>query len=846
MGDVRVIGPAGITKVADADDVAANGLPAGYRVATAAESEQLDLERDYGGAAGAAGALATGVGKGLTVGLTDIAIAELVPGGREYLQAQEKLNPGLRTAGEVAGGTAALFIPGGQGGLLARGARAVSSPARMALRAGQAVEGGVAATRAGRLAGMAAGGAVEGALYGAAEAASEASIYDTELTGEHLLSSIGYSALIGGGASFGLGAAGRLLGKTGQGASSALSKAMRSVDGQPGRFAKALGTIADVSSGAPVGTTAKYLGDPDLVRLAQNAPEEIARQEVRALDSLEKVQNSLERYRQLYSGGMKGAEVGRKIATGNERATMEAARGWADDMAAKLDDIKASPGVANKGVKKLQDDLAALRNTIEGGGGNRQTFMALDDFKRQLGRTAYGKIKAGKGGSQGALFKILDDAYDGPTGVRKLLENDGLWGDAAKMQAAVNEAWTPFIQKGFETGIPRKLARSYSGTKGLTARRFDRKSAAALIRNLDAPENAQVKEFLREFIDDGKRFAEVAKRNRGTLGELDRGTNLAGAFDEVADAMGRVTEAKSAAEELAKLQQLDGQSGVAAGALAYAVGGIGGAGLMGAYGALRSPHSLVTKWMATKQLADAASTKLAKHSAGLFDMAAPMGRQGAQAADRPKDPRGKAKKAADRAAYIAKNSEAVRAELADGMSGISDHAPLAAGAAVAKAMLAHEHLASVAPRGFRGAPPHRDEAQKFLRRIEAIEDPGVVMRDIAKGKVSPQALETIQATRPAIFEQMRMDAAEQMADLAEQGKRLPYSQRVRLGLVFGLPSDGTIDPETLAMIHASYAASAEMQEEQQDATGGAPNHVPDMAAAFRTESERMSAESEAA
>lgn len=197
----------------------------GYRLATNPEARAVEDRQKYDDSEGTA--FAAGVGRGLTFGLSDVALTESGLVKPETLRGLEEYNPGSSIAGELGGIAGSLLMPGlgqlgaagrvGQAGRIGlQGARAITAAPRAVARLGSFAERALArglepaATTAGKIlqrAGVrATGGAVEGAVYGTGHFISRQALEDeSSLTGESLLASVGLGMVLGG-------AAGGLLG----------------------------------------------------------------------------------------------------------------------------------------------------------------------------------------------------------------------------------------------------------------------------------------------------------------------------------------------------------------------------------------------------------------------------------------------------------------------------------------------------------------------------------------------------------------------------------------------------------------------------------------------------------
>jgi hypothetical protein len=99
--------------------------------------------------------------------------------------------------------------------------------------------------------------------------------------------------------------------------------------------------------------------------------------------------------------------------------------------------------------------------------------------------------------------------------------------------------------------------------------------------------------------------------------------------------------------------------------------------------------------------------------------------------------------------------------------------------------------------------PSSLEVAEFARYAAAAEDPlGVVERAVT-GNVTPEDIETLQVVYPEMFRAVRDAVMMQMADIREQ---IPYERRLVMGILLGLPTDPSLDPEILAMLQDVYAA----------------------------------------
>lgn len=229
------------------------GFAAGGAFVAPEEVRAFDLEQKHGGVVGTAKAAAAGLARGLTLGLSDVALGGI--GGKETRQTLSELkeaHPIASTGGELVGAVAPAFVGDeaglgtagaklaalGEAGEAARGASLAakgveagrgalslaSAPARgmaavgdLAEHAAKGIfsvtpESGLGSRVVAKALQMGARGAGEGAVIGAGSEISEDALGDHELTAERLLSAVGHGALYGLAGGAATGAAGEVAG----------------------------------------------------------------------------------------------------------------------------------------------------------------------------------------------------------------------------------------------------------------------------------------------------------------------------------------------------------------------------------------------------------------------------------------------------------------------------------------------------------------------------------------------------------------------------------------------------------------------------------------------------------
>ena len=329
---------------------------------------------------------------------------------------------------------------------------------------------------------------------------------------------------------------------------------------EPGALARVAGAASEALTGAPGGITARMLSDADYVRLAQNAPEVIAAHTDDALRTLETAHTYHEKLRSIHSGGLKSGAVRSKLPRGNTAVQRNAVEAMVDETSRVLDDVGKGHG-----TKKLREDLAATRRALQDATPER-AYMLVDDLKRGVGKVAYEKLGAGvQGAAAKRAYSALDSLHERV--LRPGLESAEIFGDAGLMQREINEAWSPMIRAGQETGVAKLLSRTVRGEKGLPMRVFNRESMARALKGASGPEKEQLFAGLARYLDEGNRMATVADRHGASLVAGSTAAEIAEATAKARASIKRIAEAERAAADLDRLRQTNDAGAAASAAI---------------------------------------------------------------------------------------------------------------------------------------------------------------------------------------------------------------------------------------------------------------------------------------
>lgn len=144
---------------------------------------------------------------------------------------------------------------------------------------------------------------------------------------------------------------------------------------------------------------------------------------------------------------------------------------------------------------------------------------------------------------------------------------------------------------------------------------------------------------------------------------------------------------------------------------------------------------------------------------------------------------------------------------------LDDHAPKTGQAMRAVQLRAAQYLSANAPVPARKTSnPNLGEMQgqmrpdpvqlyEFARRVEAVNNPLSVLKDLQTGRLSMAAIDAVKNVYPQTFQSLQVKV---LTKISDQPKAIPYEDRIRLGLMFDLPTDTSLRPENLAFAQKTY------------------------------------------
>jgi len=174
-----------------------------------------------------------------------------------------------------------------------------------------------------------------------------------------------------------------------------------------------------------------------------------------------------------------------------------------------------------------------------------------------------------------------------------------------------------------------------------------------------------------------------------------------------------------------------------------------------------------------------------------------------------KNPREAAIAIADRLAFMASNTAATVSRLQALTSDVSTMHPELGAAMTGKVSQAIDYLAREAPKPARPATPFDPDTYAlserdifvFERKLNAALDPYTVLDDMRRGLLDPDALNTVRALYPKLYQRITST----LLDKATQKKRnYTAQQKTQLSMLLGAQIDALHAPDRLTMLQESY------------------------------------------
>jgi hypothetical protein len=887
--EVFVVAPDGGTYAMPMAEAADAIRSLGARLETPEERRTREVEARQEGKwflAGVEGAL-----RGATFGLSDVAGA--LGGQAEGMAERREAFPTVSTVSEIGGGLLGLGKGAGAAKTtIGKGVAAVSAPARAVTRAGVVVEKsaqkllaplaerGIAGKMAARGLSVGAGAGVEGAMVGAQQWLTESVLGEAEPTAEALLDHIGVGAMFGG-------LLGGGLGGLGEGAAAGLTRAGKALrgalpegkaleDGLTDLWAKG----AHAATGVDEDAARAVIKGRDAIPAAEAAPERIGRELAEKLDEFSELSDDI-------TVNHRGPKTQKGVPAVEAEVSLdvlqEALLGVDPAAPGTLRQIEAMvAGAKNKGrgafagqgqIDQLADALEEVTGKISSGKLSKaQIIDAVDGLKRKTGalRKQYTRASQ-KTPDVISSMELFDEVYRLE---KDLLEDPAVTGKTfAALQTDVNKHFAKDLELSHAQAASgmvkahgeRGFLDPEAALRGEVVWRYDPAAMETFARNLGENPNAatlpleivegratrrlETMEAISRHYDLGPQGMQKLERARTLVKEI-RGSleeaKAAGVLRRQVDDATRATRGTGINV---------GSGAIVGGMFGGPIGALAGAVVGAAFDPVRAAQQLSTvQRLLGAQRLDVVR-KVGSYVRGATAGVKKAARHAPQAVTRQKA--AETRKARVQAyrrqlsgmSRALSDPEAAQRELMNAVSGIDYAAPRAAQAMQAKAVRVAGYLHDRMAKPMRPPAPFAksdgwEPSDTEIARAESLARvamrPSALLDDLKDGTITGEQVDAVRELHPHVYQQIVDELTDRLSSLSDD---LPYDERVRLTVLFGVPIEPSASPEALATWQETHAATragaAAEAQQQKPPTAAAARSLYRVAEASMTPTQRL-------
>lgn len=101
-----------------------------------------------------------------------------------------------------------------------------------------------------------------------------------------------------------------------------------------------------------------------------------------------------------------------------------------------------------------------------------------------------------------------------------------------------------------------------------------------------------------------------------------------------------------------------------------------------------------------------------------------------------------------------------------------------------------------------GWQPSDVELSTYMRRVAVVNDPTVAIDNLADGSITLEEMDALKTVHPDIYQRLQANVFEALAGKTDTD--IPYSTRLLLGTMFGVPTDYSMTPAFIGKMQAPY------------------------------------------
>lgn len=798
--DVPILDQNGRVVNIDPADVP-HALSQGFTIPTAEQVQSHDDNIKFGGLGGQAQAFGLGVLRGSTLHASDLLLTRSGLVSPQTMSSLQNVNPISSLLGEGGGilGSSAFLPGGGAAGLVERaGAGAVD-----ALVPAAAEGAGALARGASTLGSAVTRGTTEGAIYnGVGNSLTESALGDPNLNGEKIASNFLQGGLFGG-------VAGGVLGGLQVAVPPAIGAAKSALSDL---YGKTVG-VAGEDPGLIARGLSKLTPDPEAFLASLKNRSAVAADQVTtgadpaALDNLSRefAGNLTETIKKIEaatgkaSADIRPVEMAKLTEDIPIAQTQPAADNALKQFSQIIDESKASPATFGPQRGVLEEAYGRLQTKLEAAENAGQVANALNEAKQEIG----GLKNMWRNPASGAQPMAVSRARDLYSGLQKDLENPDFFGPAGARQSAYNDVISSNIASN-------KVIKSlfFNRTTGVV----DPNKVSGYFKNMNSLKGDVMNEALSDLMTNSQKALDQVEQTYQAQphANFDR-ESLDSLLQKHVEQLGQAPqaiEAVQAAKNAAKQAKAGTTPTGLIGSILSLQHPVLAAAAIGKK-MLESPTSMMTGLAKIEQFVQKDGVKLVNGVKKVYsatpDIAGP-------ATDLVMD---KTPEAHEKFSNNLRQMIGNPQNLVDHVSGktatLNTIAPQTGVHAQVAAMTAAKFLHDKLPAaGNPGTPfqpaqkPSKTEIATFNRYRQAVENPGILLAQAAKGIVSREALEAVQTVYPATMDKIRTEILKQASEL-KKGTIVPFATQQALSAILGHPLNSQLQPQSIQANQASFA-----------------------------------------
>lgn len=798
-----------------------NVLSQGYTQATSEQAQDYIDQQKY-----------NTIGQQIKAGLESAASAATLGGSAaierwlgvnpEDILKREKYNPGIATAGQVVGLAASNFVPGlgefADAEAAFKGAKTAANVARDAMKAGQITEEAAAPI-------FAAEQSAKGAAAHAINPLSAQSIMSG--AGERAATALGLENPTSRGA---------LKAATEMGILQSGNEISHMFENDPDQTLGSAVTDIGLASliGAPIGGATGKLGELlENSKIGQNISKGIEdfkarmKEHLNIPDPAKAVFEELDPYTQINEEGLdvygQNGLKAKAIEHLMPKTVNEGMMSQAENLTAKARAFSKNmemnpdlfPRYSSAGFNR---DLRVLSDSLAKPEAPEEIFNAIQDFKQRLD-----DLLPKKGEIPGpADREFIRSARDMRSVFKSALEDQEVWGKAAKVQSDINKAFSEYLPslKDFKSKFMTKIGGEHA---------LDPGKIQTYINQTGKAGQEIKKQMLGNFIEASEKFRSAVN---DTYAKIGSDKSIApGALSFTKSTLNELSPGARMADTFVKkgLAKLGGETlGTAAGA---GVGHMFGAGWIGA---LIGEHALGP--FLTSILPGLTKPLLEKEaSAGGFHSAVKLGKSvlngeniinrgvknvfkaGSEVLPTHLIPSEKEKKSLDKTITAYRDNPEKIMDLGGPLNHYMPGHNTAIGSYAANST---QYLSSLKPNPQKMSPLDSEpavsaaEKARYDLALTIAQQPMVALKMLKEGTLTTQAVQDLANLHPALKQRLDKMLMNEVINMEHKEDKIPYGRRMNLSLFLGQPLDSTMTPMGIQNTQSSFAMGPTPSQQQ--------------------------------